>query len=531
MAKQQFDTFLPSGALEQSRLPYLRHYSDSVVSPKGLIPRVGPSGSIPHFIGNTQMPGSNYISPLTSPALNQHSPSSGSHPNQYGHIISPPISRSSSSDGKTAGLVQDWRVFTRKLREQFLSEKAHMEADRVRSEEVMAEERALWDKERAGYERRIAELEAQLETFTGPLSQRSNRSHAAGPASYFPPVPTRPSGPNPALSTNTSKNPSLDSNSSAKLVLQESGRNADGSRFYAPVSQHPSRTFESMTTSSLRVDSMPALRETPLRVTSKELKQTDFLRAPGQFPSMESTSDSEGSVVGDSIDISLIEPGLDGVSIKSSAISPTFAARVMSPSGTTMTPSKFSPDTVAPRRPTHIIDSVSSPETPKKTLDIIKQPEGRRLTMHAGHTPNHSVISFELGDSGLTTPKASAIKQELEGKIVDNPVVHVEDEDPELSGPLGLTNDSPEDEIFLATLTSKLEEVAEHAINERSDSIAESDVGDSEILRMALNAIGRGSKPEVNEESQDSTLEGGADGIPVLKLKPSTNFGRPLGTL
>lgn len=156
--------------------------------------------------------------------------------------------------------------------------------------------------------------------------------------------------------------------------------------------------------------------------------------------------------------------------------------------------------------------------------------------MHAGHTPNHSVISFELGDSGLTTPKASVRNSESE-VVVERVQVLVED--PELKGPLGLINDAPEDELFLAALTSKLEEVAENAVSEVSEvsetseeSVAEQEMNDSEMLKTALHAIGRGSRCGFQEDEGCGLTPGAStDDIPVLRLKQSTNFGRPLGSL
>jgi hypothetical protein len=219
------------------------------------------------------------------------------------------------------------------------------------------------------------------------------------------------------------------------------------------------------------------------------------------------------------------------VAIKSSAVSLTFAAKVLSPSGMTMSPSILSPDIMPPARPVQSYDRRVPASGRKKTLEIIKQPEGRRLTMHAGHTPNHSVISFELGDSGLTTPKAPVRNPESE-VVVER--VQVSVEDPELKGPLGLTNDAPEDDRFLAALTSKLEEVAENAVSETSEeSVAEQEMNDAEMLKTALHAIGRGSRCGLQEDDEGSGLTPGAstDDIPVLRLKQSTNFGRPLGSL
>ena len=126
--------------------------------------------------------------------------------------------------------------------------------------------------------------------------------------------------------------------------------------------------------------------------------------------------------------------------------------------------------------------------------------------MHAGHTPNHSLIHFELGDSGLTTPKASKINREMESELAGQPRedVHVlpegqscgeerlreanssdESGDYELTGPLGLKNEAEEDDIFLKALTSKLEEVKEKEADEVSITTTESEEEDDEIDRKS----------------------------------------------
>lgn len=525
MATQQPDHFDAAYHMEQPEPLERQHHSESPVSPNGLtLP-----GGAPAYINQSSsknIPSSqNFPNDLPSPPSTIKTSPSALSPHYYqkGRLVSPPISRSTSLNGKGVEQVDDWREFTKRQREQFLGEKAHMEADRARAEEVMAEERTLWDKERAFYEERIAELEAQLAAFTGP-SQRSAVSATTSPpvdAAQKAPVQQCPSI---ASDPTTSRGSNLGSPLS-RTVTQESGRNPDGSPFYAPAPRHPSRTFESTSTIDQRVDDMFTPHETPLRVTSKELSESDFQKSPD---SGEQFSPREDTVIGDSIDISLIQPELEGVPIKSSAVAPTFAAQIRSPSGTTMSPSKFSPDIAPPARPSQSYDRHSPTLGPRKTKEIIKQPEGRRLTMHAGHTPSHSVIHFDLGDSGVTTPKTSAPGPESIATVVEQDESPTED--PELSGPLGLTNEAPEDKQFLAALTSKLEEVAE---SERTEKLDEQELSDGQVLQNALRAIGRvnGTRRDDDEEGEGLVAVASTDDIPMLKLKQTPNFGRPLGSL
>ncbi|KFY40620.1 hypothetical protein V494_03420 [Pseudogymnoascus sp. VKM F-4513 (FW-928)] len=520
------DHFVAACPMEQPEPLERQQDSESPVSPKGTTTLPGGAPAYVNQPSATNIPNirQNYTNDLPSPPSTIKTSPSALSPHYYqkGRLVSPPISRSTSLNGKGVEQVDDWREFTRRQREQFLGEKAHMEADRARAEEVMAEERSLWDKERALYEERIAELEAQLAAFTGP----SHKSTAS--ATLLSPPIDASSGadvqqsPGTASDSNASRASNLVSPLS-RSVTQESGRNPDGSPFYAPAPQHPSRTFENASTIDQRVDDMFTPHDNALRVTSKELNESDFQKSPD---SGEQFSPQEDTVIGDSIDISLIQPELEGVPIKSSAVAPTFAAQIRSPSGTTMSPNKFSPDTAPPPRPSQSYDRHSPTLGPRKARDIIKQPEGRRLTMHAGHTPNHSVIHFDLGDSGITTPKSTARAPETIDTVVEQDESPAED--PELSGPLGLTNDAPEDKQFLAALTSKLEEVAE---SERAEELDE-ELSDGQVLQNALRAIGRvnGSR-EDDEEDEGLVAVASTDDIPMLKFKKTPNFGRPLGSL
>ncbi len=581
MSNQHYATFLPTDAIEHTRPSNLRHNSDGMVSPRA--PRRGLSPSYIPQKGSKQGGGENssYFSPLTGPPTSDMRHASSPHnlrqlSQNDGALFSPspPISRAGSSDAATAALVEDWRAFTRKLREQHKADKAHMEESRLRSEEIMAEERALWDKERANYERRIAELEEQLPAFTGPLSSQGNTPH---PASYFASASSvikNMSHPSSQLSSSGVSPHSVASGTSQASkraeVAQESGRCKDGTFFYAPVSQHPTRTF-SPTSTELRVDSLHVPGETPLHVTAKELTAADFLSPPMSGTGHSSPSHKEGSVVGDSIDISVIAPSLEGVPIRSSAVEPTFIASVKSPGGATMSPSRSSPDVEPPPRPVQNYDrgspeakrrgstgslgSQGSPKrgvggrdrAPRKTLEIIKQPVTQRLTMHAGHTPNHSIIQFELGNSGLTTPKASAVNHEVsaaeaagyrEEIRVYESSVDGDDGDHELTGPLGLMNAAGEDDAFLKALTHKLEEVKDmegDPVSVTTTGATEDGMGgmgDAEVLATALRAVGRGlgvcgGGDGIGDGVRDSV----PDDVPILKLKPSVNFGRPLGHL
>ncbi|TAQ84075.1 hypothetical protein B7494_g7609 [Chlorociboria aeruginascens] len=488
MSKQPSDSFLPSGGFDQSRRPDFRSHS---ISPMA-VPR-----SVPGYSPQSR------DSPTAF--LQSRSPS---------HPVSPPKTRSASADDNAASLVEDWRTYTAKLRMQNEGERAHMAADRARMEEIMAEERDLWDKERDILRARIAELEKELanrgNAFISPPISQLNSAMRAGPhpMSFTSQVSN--------MSNTVSSTGSIEGK---RYVPQESGRNADGSPFYAPAPTNPSRTFEPSPTSDLRVDDLTAPRESAIRVTSKELTSSDFIHSPpNELPSI-----SETPV--ESIDISHIQPELEGVPIKASAVSPTFAAKVLSP---VRSPSKLSPNIQPPPRDiSNLSRSNSSRSNTGRgdALDVVRAPENRRLTMHAGHTPNHSISKLDfLDESGNATPTQLQIQKqnhphnpsmtttELHNSLFSHPEEDISDDgDNELIGPLGLNIEPETDDIFLARLVAKLEEA------KRSAGVSPVDEKDEEAVLSPL---------EKEEE-----LEAKMEDLPPLRLKPSFNFGRPMGSM
>ncbi|KAI9732913.1 MAG: hypothetical protein M1818_007345 [Claussenomyces sp. TS43310] len=511
MAAQQFDAFLPSAA----------------------------TGEAPRFLfpGISSLPRSNLASPNRPPRsvpdyIPQRSPFL---PPQ--HPMSPPSSRSTSTDNNSAALIEDWRRYTHNLREQFQGERAHLVADRIRADEVMAEGQELWERERALLKAQIAELEARLAICTcyQTSHQGSIDGALASPCSDLVfQTASQLVSPTQSITTSTTISASVE-RPQARIPPQESGRNPDGSPFYAPAAQNPSRSFGPNHAVEMRIENMPApietpLKETPLRVPAKELTEADF--GP-QSPAAQIAS-GDGSIVGESIDISQLQPELEGVPIKFSAVvqthGGTFGAKVLSPGQSLSPPSVHSP-------PLHdgMDDHPKAPVQEKKTtLQVISAPANRRLTMNAGHTPNHSVHKFELGDSGNSTPTQNR-------QLLGAPSIEVdvdlqpdgqEDEDPKLSGPLGLVNVNSEDDVFLATLTEKLKEVEESKQESSSppgevllnDTRGSGQAGSSHQPNAILTIIGE------NDDVAPSVVDDVPE-VPRLRVKASTNFGKPFGCI
>jgi hypothetical protein len=404
-----------------------------------------------------------------------------------------------------------------------------MEADRARMEEVMAEERALWDQEREFLKGRIVELESQL---AAVFRHQSLQQRALDPeiplGNGQSPQKTHQQPPH--YSRMMASGPAGVNGNPARLIHQESGRNPDGSPFYAPAPRNPSRTFEASQNKGLRVDSMSAPRETPIRVTSKELSESDFgpRSPPAEVPSR------GGS---ESIDISRLQPELEGVPIKASAVSPEFVAHVRSPN-TSLSPSKPSSHVSSPPRRPDMIKTQnglgrSNSQTKKSTLEVIAAPETHRLTMNAGHTPNHSIHKLDLGDSGGATPTQDQHRFRNSSMAIGEPEQHDEniDPDPELRGPLGLKNDPPKDELFLAALTNKLKEVKESGLISPSEASQDSEDTNGMIHSIASNIVSENKALASVLEGVEDDDDSKQDDVPLLRVKASMNFGRPFGSL
>ncbi len=396
-----------------------------------------------------------------------------------------------------------------------------MAADRAMMEEVVADERKLWDQERAIMKARISELEVQLHI--------ALEGH---PSNTHPTYRRAVVAANRSTSSESKAGSTAGSHdgSSHRAVPQESGRDADGIPFYAPAPQNPNRSFDVLEASNLRVDSITTKIEDPIRVTSKELTASDFghssptnIHSPEKIPELSTKS----------IDISQLQPNLDGVAIRASAVSPTFVAKVLSPQ---KSPQKLSPDIkFSPRNDSNLspVSSSSREERAKKTLEVAIQPVTRRLTMHAGHTPNHSITNFTSllgtdGESGSATPTQAhhdltehahhhsnftlGTSEDGTDDAYDEPEEE-DNGDKELSGPLGFTNDADDDDPFLKTLVGKLEEIKKSSElapgSERSDE----------------SVVSRDDTCDDNDSDDEEKDEEG----PKLKLKSSSNFGKPLG--
>jgi hypothetical protein len=193
----------------------------------------------------------------------------------------------------------------------------------------------------------------------------------------------------------------------------------------------------------------------------------------------------------------------------------------------------------------------------ERCVRALKADPTSRLTMNAGHTPTVSMSFASTGatntvtSSGSNTPTlisgdgavssdgndgnddndgseskepAEPIETALDDADHDPAIVETSDEDPELKGPLTLRNIPAKDEIFLRKLSDKLEKVGtgEDATPTVLKDV-ECDKGESSA--QAAPALALALAPADDSDGEDAEPE-----IP-LKLRETSNFGKPLGSL
>ncbi|KAG9242646.1 hypothetical protein BJ878DRAFT_481838 [Calycina marina] len=530
-----YDSFLPSGAFASPPM-----FSPGDLSNGGVRGAGGSHG--PDYSARRMSPPSAKL-PYSRSSSSQGRPS---------RPISPPKTRSASAEDKTASMIEDWRAYTKKIREQAEGERRHMAQDRERIQEVQSEERELWEKERTTLfatisEQKIRINELQLELEKAKMGQTGGSMLANGNGEFRKrmtlstlgsdgstggrersqghgqaPVGLIAYAPGSRATTVTGSVVG----SAGSWVPQESGRDENGVCFYAPSASNPSRTFEDPTNDNLRVDTISVPRESPIRATSSELTSSDF----GGPPSTGSELNSIPETPLETVDISRVHPGLEGIPIKASVLDPMFVATVLSPSANS--PVGFSPNGAPPRpasdKENRAPMSRESSGERVKAIELALHPEDKRLTMNAGHTPNHSVTNFPVfteAGTGSATPTLEANTQasHLRNNTEANEISEALDGDKVLSGPLTLTNLPAKDEFFLNELDAKLAKVEKENSRENSDDEA----SDHE---PKTPSVSNATSPNMST-TVDEIVGGIEEDVagPPLRMKSSTNFGAPFG--
>ena len=357
-----------------------------------------------------------------------------------------------------------------------------------RQRTVHSEERDLWHIERKELEDKIVKLEVSLQRYQAISSSQAtspiDKSGSAANSNFWS-----------MLSTETSRGTNTSST---------------GDEFWRgpKVDVQPTRTFSANSTQTHKSgDRLPSIAENAHTRNRKE--------------SSEHSTDKQGARLKPSINGADIDKNLDGITFKTGGLAPGVVKNIMtpqSPSPVHASPSKISPGTI------------SLPSNTREAPEDI-------FTKDAGHTPLARRSYFNNDGPGSTDaetptqpelerpplePHTTAVKLPSERSdsyfppVPDEPEP-IDNEDPELKGPLGLTNDASKDSQFLSALDSKLEQAAKSSPS--SDNL---------------------DSPAVPGASSNTTHDqGGGDDVPDfeqpdheprLRIKRSINFGSAFGS-
>ncbi|KAI1299707.1 hypothetical protein F5Y03DRAFT_245302 [Xylaria venustula] len=552
MTRLPSDSFVPSGGIDsfdRSTSPIPRHNAQpaSVISPL----------SLAHSIKQTyfDMPPSNYALPPSLSAV----PGPGQHlspdrnslltPTRGGpgsSVASPsmgPISPGSMSPFEhlspqaTATLLQRREEYSRRLLASWQAERAHLEASRARAEEMFREERDMMDAERLLWVEQKSELENEI--------MRWKQSKEAADAEVIKLT---------KLLEGTCSGDGKFGGGLDGAASENGGHHGQGNSVGRKIGGTSSTTFRSPS-DGVSPSSLPPGRGSTIPESNPFVPLDPRMQS---VPLISPATDKERERV-PSIEINEVIPGLEGVRLRAPAIQkPTFHDQ-KPPLPTTLS------DNASPSE----LKKGSSPSQPKfspavLTQEALKAPEHHRLTMHAGHTPNHSMSFSQLptlesttgntaGSTGTSTPTSpdgpkiaqgdgprdsgrpatipdakaeTSMTQALrnDAAITEEPIYEPSDEDPALKGPLCLKNRPAADEIFLRRLSDKLEEV--RATDATPSVLSESAISELPDV-LDVKAI-RITDDDTNNHHSDDALEEVEADVP-LRLKSSSNFGQPLG--
>ncbi|KAI0862866.1 hypothetical protein F4860DRAFT_470738 [Xylaria cubensis] len=552
------DSFLPSGGLDSfdrsmAPIPQFHHRPDSMISPLSLPnslkqhPSVDASSSIKlpptsHMPPSSLAVASNSQRFLTTEHRSLSTPTRG---NPGSSITSPsmaPLNNGAMSPFEhlspqtTATLLHRREEYSRKLQENWQAERAHLEASRARAEEMFREERDMMDEERLLW----AEQKTRLENEILDWKQRAATAEAevAKLAKLLG---------NGNKSKTTGKLGAFIDGTVEKIL----GNRRSGSSDVQGTVGRSSSAYQTPS-DGVSPSSLPRGRGS----TIPESNPFVPLDPRMQSASPKNTSPRQEEPV-PSIDISGVIPGLEGVRLKAPAVQkPTFN------DGKPSSPTGAYPK-IYPTCPKTVTELYLKPSPSAMAQAALMAPVHRRLTMHAGHTPNHSVSFSQLptlestttntaGSTGTSTPTSpDDLKMAQVDKAQDHPpvipdadqeshedlglyydtdlleeaILEPSDDDLALKGPLCLKNRPAADEVFLRRLSDKLEEVK--ATDATPSVLCEPEV--PQDVGEHLTDLGA---PLSTVPSNDSHLEDGLEGVEEdvpLKLKKSSNFGQPLG--
>ncbi|OAA44977.1 hypothetical protein NOR_03731 [Metarhizium rileyi] len=498
-------------------------------------------------------------------------------------------SRHCSGLATHSSLVENWRL-----------ERSNLEALRQKAEKLYRGQQSVidemseeWLKERSEMSQLIQNLRERVQRLEGENTVlKTIASYAAHVPGLISPHNSLQSGSGGAYSSHS---PSVSSNKSPPprpsgpfgRTASETSASFDLPPGLDTASRRPRHFANQGCSPCISPSALPTNGlYTPLSPRKEPRKSiaTDFLSSSSPEPT--------GNVP--IIDVQEIDPKLEGIPIRATAVQkPTFHP-VPDPPGNVSSPPR------SPKPATGICNDNRQKQTPgvsirgklridrrrsglsplvsskDQTKQILATDESRRLTMHAGHTPNHSLSLFPTmtatesssaaARSQETTPTActssmfaeqhkntdtgdvedgklghgKADRDEtshLDGELNDDIKCYLEPlDDVPLKGPLMIKNIPAQDEIFWARVNQKLD-----PISRGQDALPK--VLQSPELEAVTHPPGvdqplprDGENPEETSADMGSD-DGGENGkanvepdVP-LKFKSTTNFGAPFGAV
>ncbi|KAF6844275.1 hypothetical protein CMUS01_01244 [Colletotrichum musicola] len=483
------------------------------------------------------------------------------------------VSADAASAPSSAQIIRRLAQQNARIREAWEAERKYMEANRERVEEVYKEERAIMEEERVEWDleksslldqirllkEQVAAIEGDKTRLQGALQrlELEKAGKVAGVTIALPGTGTRVGG----------------ADGSTELSFPGFSSHPHDARFgltngAVPGERRPTNGSASASVSPSQIRPQFISPGSSRISPSRQPESSPFIPLnPNMQPTTSDPVDFLGSPKDESpvpiVDIQIINPQLEGVPLKAPAIQKS----TFTDSGSTPDNSKCSSRNVSP--PGEPGKSRRSP-TKEHTIQVLAAPEIDRLVMHAGHTPSHSLshlgtapgteVPTAADGTGGSTPtlaptdmssdpatlcdvRARADSSDVKDDVFangfhdDEPTLEATD-DVALKGPLMIRNIPAQDEIFFQRLSEKLDVVSrgEDAVPTcLKDSTEDLRAGPSEHKGNNPNAkvdadatSDRGSAlDDADSESQPKAEE---IDIP-LKLKKSTNFGAPLGSM
>ncbi|KAH6688897.1 hypothetical protein F5X68DRAFT_189669 [Plectosphaerella plurivora] len=517
-----------------------------------------PSSLSPPACREREIPSRKTFSAVTSPVNHPSYPGNGYSPSLSTAVPSQPRNGAVDS-ATTAQIIRRLSQQNSRLREAWEAERKYMEANRERVEEVykeerviMEEERTEWEEEKAAMLEEIRQLRQRVSGLEGDNIQLQTAYQRLELEKAGKVARVSVSIPGPRSSGDGSTDIALTSPRHLPVIA---GGDLRGTSKTAITDMH----------SQPRVFSPGGSRISP-SMHPETLHLSHFAQNMHPLsPPIDFLASPQGEDV-PIVDIQTIHPELEGVPLRAPAVQ----RETFTDSGTD--DSRSSSRNLSPTEEDGT--ALRRHSSKEQTLQVLSAPEPKRLVMHAGHTPNHSLSQFPTaagteaatvaGESGSQTPTGlgldippvgdhrdlngkpvsrleDSVAFELEASFEDFPEpepMHDVPDDRPLKGPLMVRNIPAHDEIFFRRLSEKLEDVSRGGEEATPTCMQSADLdgpvkGAKENAQAELPANdGPAEKgPDAHDDSDRQSRKDDQVEIPLKLKKTTNNFGAPLGTM